>query len=204
MGIDIRNGQQLECITCALCIDACDEVMGKVGLPRGLISYDTLSNMERRARGEKTLVRLVRPRTLFYVAIIVVVGAVMLATLLTRPTLSLNVLRDRNPLYVLLSDGDIRNGYTLKLINKHHETRHFRLSVQGLKDARIAVVGLADEAAPLEVPSDSLRSFRVFVSAPRSAFGPHRDDSVNFRFVVTDTADGNAVRDETSFRGPER
>ena len=205
MGIDIRNGQQLECITCALCIDACDDVMGRVGLPRGLISYDTLSNMERRAHGEPTRVRLVRPRTLFYVAIIAVVGAVMLATLLTRPTLSLNVLRDRNPLYVLLSDGDIRNGYTIKIINKQHETRRYRLSAQGLKDAKIAVVGLADSAAPLEVPSDSLRGFRVFVSAPQSAFGEHHDrDSVHFRFVVTDTADGTTVRDETSFRGPER
>ena len=205
MGIDIRNGQQLECITCALCIDACNEVMGKVDLPRGLISYDTLSNMERRARGEPTRVRLIRPRTLFYAAIIVVVGAVMMAALLTRPTLSLNVLRDRNPLYVLLSDGDIRNGYTLKIINKKHETRHYRLSVRGLKHAKIAVVGLEGAGATLDVPSDSLRSFRVFVSAPQSVFGRHHDeDSVHFRFVVADAADGTTVHDETSFRGPER
>ena len=52
MGIDIRDGTQLECINCALCIDACDDVMDKVGLPRGLIAYDTDANVERRLKGE--------------------------------------------------------------------------------------------------------------------------------------------------------
>ena len=66
MGIDIRDGQQLECIGCALCIDACNEVMEKVSLPRNLISYDTLGNMDRRAKGEPTTFSIVRPRTVFY------------------------------------------------------------------------------------------------------------------------------------------
>ena len=54
MGIDIRDGQQLECITCALCIDACDDVMGKIGRPRGLIDYDSIANDERRREGMDT------------------------------------------------------------------------------------------------------------------------------------------------------
>ena len=112
MGIDIRNGQQMECITCALCIDACDDVMAKIDRPKGLISYDTLANMDRRAQGKPARLRLVRPRTIMYAAFICIVGAVMLYALATRSVLALDVLRDRNPLYVTLSNGDIRNGYT--------------------------------------------------------------------------------------------
>jgi polyferredoxin len=40
-GIDIRDGLQHECIGCAACIDACDEVMDKMAYPRGLIRYTT-------------------------------------------------------------------------------------------------------------------------------------------------------------------
>ncbi|MCY0977315.1 cytochrome c oxidase accessory protein CcoG [Chryseobacterium wangxinyae] len=46
MGIDIRNGQQLECIHCTACIDACDEVMDKAGLPKGLIRYSSEKEIE--------------------------------------------------------------------------------------------------------------------------------------------------------------
>jgi cytochrome c oxidase accessory protein FixG len=201
VGIDIRNGQQLECITCALCIDACDSVMAKVGRPLGLISYDTLANMDRRARGEAPKARLVRPRTLFYVGIMAVVGLVMLVALVTRPVLEVNVLRDRNPLYVTLANGDVRNGYTVKVLNKRHEERWVKLSVEGPPQLKLAVVGLAEGEFVLDVPPDSLRGFRVFVTAPR---GASREESERIAFVVTDASDGTMARESTSFRRPER
>jgi cytochrome c oxidase accessory protein FixG len=199
MGIDIRNGQQLECITCALCIDACDSVMDKVGLPRGLISYDTLANMDRRSRGEAPRLRLVRPRTVLYGIIIAMVGLIMLGTLTTRPDLELNVLRDRNPIYVTLADGSIRNGYTIKVLNKRHEERQIRLTVEGLPHVDTSVVGLGDGEAGLEVLPDSLRSFRVFVTAPRddTAHG-----SVPISFVAVDATDGTTAYEETTFIRP--
>ena len=97
-GIDIRDGAQLECINCGLCIDACDEVMDKVGRPDG---PDRLRHRRRgagRARpaGSRDL-QLLRPRTLYYGGALVLVGGVMLDGLLTRPTVALDVLRDRNP-----------------------------------------------------------------------------------------------------------
>src|SRR5215475_2353457 len=69
-GIDIRNGAQLGCIMCGLCIDACDTVMTKVDRPTGLIAYDNDINMARRAEGKAPLYRIVRPRTLIYAGII--------------------------------------------------------------------------------------------------------------------------------------
>jgi len=199
-GIDIRKGQQLECITCALCIDACDGVMDKVGLPRGLISYDTLANMERRAHGETPRLRLIRPRTIFYIGIITIVGLIMLWTLATRSSLEVNVLHDRNPLFVTLADGEIRNGYTVKVLNKRHELRHVQLAAEGLGDARVAVVGVDAPEFNLLVPPDTLRAFRVFVTAPRDAAS---HGSASFHFVVT-ADDGTVAHADAAFRGPER
>jgi cytochrome c oxidase accessory protein FixG len=200
MGIDIRDGQQLECITCALCIDACDQVMDKVGLPRGLISYDTLANVERARAGEKPRLRLIRPRTIIYTGLIVLVSVIMLFTLITRSDLDVSILRDRNPLFVALSDGSIRNGYTVKIINKQHAFRHFTLQLEGLPDAGIDIVGTDATAADLQVGPDSLESFRVFVTAPRGALAGSSND---LRFLVIDHSDGKQVTYDTVFRGPQ-
>ncbi|WP_193370232.1 cytochrome c oxidase accessory protein CcoG [Pelagibius marinus] len=200
MGIDIRDGQQLECITCALCIDACNGVMDKVGLPRNLISYDTLANVERVRAGEKPRLRLIRPRTLIYTGIIALVTLIMLFTLVTRSDLDVNILRDRNPLFVTLSDGSIRNGYTVKIINKQHAERHFTLAVEGLPGASIDIVGNDVTAADLQVDPDDLESYRVFVSAPRDSL---EDDSLDLRFLITDKADGTRVTYDSVFRGPK-
>src|SRR5262249_29209737 len=131
-GIDIRDGSQLECIQCALCIDACNDIMRKVGRPRGLIAYDTIAGQEAAAAGKKAPLRIIRPRTLLYVGLIALVGAIMLTAVVSRSTLQVNVLADRNPPYVLLSDGGIRNGYTVKILNKLHEPRVFTLALRGL------------------------------------------------------------------------
>src|SRR5262245_55190887 len=140
-GIDIRDGSQLECIQCALCIDACNEIMGKVGRPRGLIAYDTIARQDAAAKGSKVPLRIVRPRTLLYAGLISLVGLIMLMAVLNRSTLQINALADRNPPYVLLSDGGIRNGYTVKILNKLHEPREFMLEVRGLPKARLMIVG---------------------------------------------------------------
>ncbi len=200
MGIDIRDGSQLECINCGLCIDACDEVMSKVGRPLKLIAYDTFANVDRRAAGQDARYSLLRTRPLIYVGLMVVVGSLMLFGLTTRSALDLNVLRDRNPLFVTLSDGAIRNGYTVKVINKQHEAREFRLDVEGLAGRRIDVVGLESEGPPvLRVKADKLAAYRVFLSAPRESL---IDESVPIVFRVTDTLDGSEIVYDAVFRGP--
>ncbi len=85
MGIDIRDGIQLECIQCALCIDACDDIMSKIGRPKGLIAYETSGNLVRRARGENPEVKLLRPRTMVYVAIMGLVATLMLVSSTMAP-----------------------------------------------------------------------------------------------------------------------
>lgn len=200
MGIDIRDGQQLECISCALCIDACNDVMDKVGLPRSLIGYDSLAGVMAGKADAKPKLRPIRPRTVLYAGLIVLVGAIMLFALFTRADLGLSVERDRNPLFVALSDGSVRNGYTVHVQNKHHDERTFVLSVEGLPGARLAVVDAENDlAAEMTVTADQMESFRVFVTVPRDAVHGEATDIV-FRLRG---AGGEMVQYESVFRAPD-
>jgi len=198
-GIDIRNGAQLGCIMCGLCIDACDTVMTKVGRPTGLIGYDNEVNITRRREGKREIYRLVRPRTAIYVGIIVLVGAIMLYTLLTRSVLDISVLHDRNPLVVTLADGSIRNGYTVRVLNKLNDMRTLRLEVDGLPGAEVHVVG-PDAAASgqslIAVGPDQTREVRVLVTAPADA---KLERSTSLVFRVADLAGGRPALAQDHF-----
>jgi len=131
-GIDIRNGLQYECIACGACIDACDEVMDKVGYPRGLIRYTTQNAVDNQPS------RILRPRVFVYGLLLAVIFGGWLWGVTHRESLIVDVLRDRNALYRVVSDGAIENVYTLKLVNKLGELQRFRLEVV---DDLVSVVG---------------------------------------------------------------
>ncbi len=204
MGIDIRDGMQLECIQCALCIDACNDVMDRVGRPRGLIAYDTLGNEQRRKAGLEPKLNLVRPRTIVYSVALVAVAAVMLVALVTRHTLEVSVLRDRNPLFVTLSDGSIRNGYNVKIINKEAYPHTVRVSVEGLDGAHLITTAENGDPSRVDVGADTLKSVKLFVSLPKEQLGQLQDGEALIRFVATIPETGKTAQVETSFRGPEQ
>lgn len=203
MGIDIRDGMQLECIQCALCIDACNEIMDKVERPRGLIAYDTFRNQQRRKAGEVPRLSIWRPRTILYSALLLLVSAIMLVGLGTRSTLNVSVLADRNPLFVVLSDGSIRNGYQLKILNKEHEAHDYIVSISGLEGAMLSRPALAGEdEMHVRVEADSLANVRFFVSLPAPLLDRLKAGEAGFTFVVTETASGRTATRQASFRGP--
>lgn len=202
-GVDIRDGTQLACIGCALCIDACNSVMDRFGLPRGLIRYDSVRNISQRAQGKATKFRILRPRTIIYTVAILLVGSVMLYSLLNRSTTEVNVLHDRAPLWVTMSDGSIRNAYTVKVLNMVREPRIFRLEVDGVAGASLEAVGVegGGEALELPVEPDSVGSYRVFVTAPADSVEGQR---LEVDFTVTDTVSGESRTVENVFAGPGR
>ena len=166
-GVDIRHGASLGCIQCGLCIDACDGVMEKIGRPSRLIAYDTEMNIERRQRGQPSIYKPIRARTIIYAALIVVIGGFMLFTLAMRADMRLNVLHDRNPLTVTLKDGSVRNAYTIRISNMKAATRRFTLEIAGAAGAQIDLVGeTADTQGHLivEVGVDQTREARVLVT----------------------------------------
>ncbi len=202
-GIDIRDGLQLECIGCGLCIDACNEIMGKMGRPLNLVTFDTQANQEARACGQPTGIRFVRPRTLIYAGILGIVAAVMVTALALRTTLEVNVLRDRAPLFVTLSDGDVRNGYTLKILNKRREALAYRLTLTGIPGATLVVqdVGQApgEQGVAVNAAPDTVEPYRVFVIAPK---GSLKSDSTPIHFVLTEEASGTTAKYDGVFLGP--
>jgi cytochrome c oxidase accessory protein FixG len=203
-GIDIRDGAQLECIQCALCIDACNEIMDKVDRPRGLIAYDTMRSLE--AGGRETVpINLLRPRVVLYATAMAVVGAIMLTALLLRPDLDVSVLHDRNPIYVKLSDGGVRNGYTIKLLNKLYEPGSYRIGVAGLPGATLSIVGHDRETDPVvTVPPDDLQSLRLYVTLDKKAVAALPGAATEFSFVISDVAKHTTAEHGATFQGPER
>lgn len=205
-GIDIREGPQIGCITCALCIDACDKVMAQVGKPRGLIDYCTLDDAaieKAGGQGAPILRTLFRPRTLAYFAIWGSIGLAMLFTLGQRTRLDLAVQQDRNPVYVRLSDGSIRNNYTLKIRNMEARPRRIRVSVEGLPSAQIWTADgsreTARQAIAVRVDADSVTKLRLFVAAPEK--GP---EHAEYAIMLTDMSDARAnARDRVKFERPD-
>jgi cytochrome c oxidase accessory protein FixG len=201
-GVDIRKGQQMACIGCALCIDACNSVMDRFGLPRELITYDSINNQIARAAGKRPRRRLFRPRTIVYLAALALVSAVMVWSLATRDRLEVNVVADRQPLFVQLSDGTIRNGYTVKILNMERRPKRFALSTSGLAGARLMVTGYHPEPAPtIEVPvePDAVGAFRVFVKSEPDALAGRQ---TRFDLVLTDLETKETVDHEVVFAGP--
>ena len=126
-GIDIRNGLQYQCIGCAACVDVCDDVMEKMGYPKGLVRYTTQNALE----GQQT--HIVRPRMFVYGALISVITIALFYSMFTRMPLELDIIRDRNALYRETTEGLVENIYTLKIINMDARTHTYRLSVSGLE-----------------------------------------------------------------------
>jgi cytochrome c oxidase accessory protein FixG len=190
-GIDIREGLQYECITCASCIDACDEVMDKMNYPRGLISYTTENALEEKPS------RIARPRTLVYATLLVALCIGFFVTLANRPMLHVDVIRDRNALYRELVDGQIENVYTLKILNKYDLAYPLTISAEG-------VDGLQVDTGDREIQIDAGAVLNVVarVRAQRDTLGPG-SQQIRFR-VETADRDKVAMRDTRFFAPIER
>ncbi len=159
-GIDIRNGLQMECIACGLCIDACDSIMEKVGLPKGLIRYDTLSNLS--SLQPKKKFKIFRLRTFYYLVILTSAFSFLFYSLINKASVDVSVAQERNPLFVKLSDGSIRNGYNLKITNKTHEIKNFTINIVDPKEALLKIVN--NEYFILKVNPESSFIFKFFIT----------------------------------------
>ncbi len=200
-GVDIREGQQLACITCALCIDACDDIMEKVGKPRGLIDYITLADAEReRAGGEDAPVwrRLIRPRTMLYFVLWSLIGIGLLVALFLRTDIAFSIEPVRNPVNVVLSDGSVRNAYELRLRNMTGYDRDFRLSVDAPAEVILDLEGL--DGLVVTVPADTTFRQRVYLTSPPDS-PASLDPLMELTMILEDTEQGQQVRKPTVFNG---
>ena len=201
MGIDIRNGQQLECITCGLCIDACDDMMAKIGKPRGLVDYMALTDEAKEIAGDKPKniwKHILRTRTILYTALWGLVGVGLVVALFMRSDIDLTVAPVRNPQFVVMSDGSIRNTYEVRLRNKHGDDREFEISINSDKWLLLSVEGT--DGTTVTVPADTQRLVRVYTTAP-AASDAATMEVVEFRIWVEDTLNGDRAFENTIFNG---
>ena len=203
-GIDIREGPQIGCITCALCIDACDKVMGQLGRPRGLIDYATLDDCDHeKAGGERRSIikTILRPRTLVYFGVWSGIGLSLLFALGARQHIDLSAAKDRNPPFMLMSDGAVRNAYTLKLRNMEARPRLLVVTLDGLPGAVMWSDFISRDAAArslaFTVAPDQTQAVRVYVIAPAGT------SEQAFTFVLKPLdQDGGSASSETRFDAP--
>jgi polyferredoxin len=178
--------------------------MDRIGRPLNLIALDTERNQQRRRVGELPTTRIIRPRTLIYSAILVLIGSGILIGLSARTEVEVNVLRDRNPLFVKLADGSIRNGYTIKISNKSREPRLYDLTMSGIEGATLAVVGQDVEGldrSHLAAGPDTVTSHRIYVTAPAAALS---GESMPLILTLNAQPTGAVADYEAVFRGPAR
>ncbi|MFT6333177.1 MAG: cytochrome c oxidase accessory protein FixG [Lentimonas sp.] len=200
--IDIRNGLQMECIACGLCIDACDNVMEKMNLPTGLIKYGTESD-DSPLQSQKIVKKskIWRARTFFYLVILIIIGGFILFSLGSKSTLKIDVMANRNPMFVTLSNGDIRNGYTLKISNKSFEDKIYRLEIRGIKNLKVKVSDMTNiNANNLPVKAGEVASFKVYARASNE-FMENSNRRINIKFAVINSKTAQEVIHEAVFIG---
>lgn len=192
-GIDIRKGLQYECIGCAACIDVCDEVMDKVGYPKGLVKYSTQRGMDNKWSRAQIIRHAFRPRVLLYTAVLLAVILAIGISLTLRPELRVDVIRDRGALARMVEKGQIENVYRLNMMNASEETLKVHLSVKGA-DGMVLASEPDHEIAPTEV-----RSVAVRVRIPPGALpsGSHE-----MAFEVHNRETGTLISEDSTFIVP--
>ncbi len=187
-GIDIRKGLQMECVHCTQCIDACDDIMARLGKPLGLIRYTTKSELE----GEPK--RVWRPRTIAYPLVMVAVLSALTWALASKSDTDLTMLRGLGAPYTELTPERISNQIRIKIVNRASSVREYRIELLDLPEATMIA-----PQNPLPVPAGKSVETSVFVTAPRSVFKAG-ERAVKFRI-----GDGDRYVQETGYRllGPQ-
>jgi cytochrome c oxidase accessory protein FixG len=187
-GIDIRDGLQYQCIGCAACIDACDEIMTKIRRPTGLVRYTTENALA------KSPTHLLRGRVYLYGALLGISVLALTTALGIRAPMALDIIRDRNTLFREAGNDFIENGYSLKLMNKTQVAQRYSLRAEGLPDIRLRM--------PLEnilVEGGTLLTVPAQIQIPRAQL----HNRANSIIITLRDQQGREIREVAKFFGPQ-
>ncbi len=195
-GIDIRKGLQYECIGCAACIDACNYVMARTGLPQGLIRYSTTTALREKLDSRQMWRRVFRPRVLIYSGALLAIIAALVVALVVRVPLKVDVIRDRGSLAREVEGTRVENVYRMQVSNTAESRRVFVLTASGLPGLTIASEQRF-EVGPATTTSIPLR---LQADAEQVTPGSHK---VTIEVRSEDDA-ATSVRETTTFIGLRR
>jgi cytochrome c oxidase accessory protein FixG len=188
-GIDIRNGLQYECIGCGACVDGCNQVMARIGYPKGLIRYSTENALAGRYRDRDILRHLLRPRTLLYSGLLLAVTVAVVAGIVLRTPVKMNIIRDRGNIVRELEDGRLENVYRVQIMNTREDARSFVLSARGIDGVELVV----PETQPIRVGSAGARVVPLELRVPA---GSVKAGSTPVWLRVEATDDAGVAREE--------
>jgi cytochrome c oxidase accessory protein FixG len=193
-GIDIRQGFQLPCIQCALCIDACDDIMKKLSRPTGLIRYDTPASAHAKRSGVTSKIPFFRPRILLYSVAFIAISGLMVFTFLNRPSVMAYVWAERAPLFVKLSNGDLQNHLTVRITNRHLEEAHYILKIEP-EGSLLELI--AQPSQEIVVPADQEKAIQFSVKTPFFQGG-----SLEKTLKITDISHQEEISLPLTLKGP--
>lgn len=203
-GVDIRKGLQMGCIGCGLCIDACNDVMTRLDRPEGLIRFDNETS-ERVRSFAAVKIAWWRGKALTFAGAAVIALAVSAYGAATMPEATVDIEPQRSSPFVQLSDGSVRNDYTLRFAHRKTGLNAIVILAEGLQGADLRVGSqnsIGSDELLLSVGDDRTLDERILVILDRNAVPSGRKD---FEFVVRDAADGiELARLRSYFWGPER
>jgi len=200
-GIDIRDGLQMGCIGCGLCVDACDDVMIKIERPTGLIRFD-VEGTERSGSFTRSPLRIVRPKTILYGLLCFAALAAIVVGIVSMDSVLIDVEPQRGQPFVQLSDGSVRNDYSFRLAHRLPELGQVAIRAEGLAGVtlRFAATEIGHEVVNVSVPGGRRISDRLMVTAAPAEVPSGR---AAIRIVVSDPLSGNVIGEvDTYFWGP--
>jgi len=193
-GIDIRKGLQYQCISCGLCIDACNNIMDSVGFPRGLIRYDSERNLAS-PTPHKPKIMWKRFKVLGYASALILMTSILFYNIGTQSDTVVNVQQVRQPLFVMLSDGSIRNRYQIHIVNKTEADQTYQVTVKNIP---------AEALDMGNIPEIRVRAGKALaVNAKINLSHELAEKTHEFEFEVTQLSTGEKMEIEASFNAPK-
>ena len=196
-GIDIRKGLQYECIGCAACIDACDQVMSKVNKPKGLIKYTSEFQIKNKHIG--FLKSIFRPRILIYCGILITFITLFVYAINFRPSFRVDIVKDRSVLSRIDKNGNIENIYRMQFMNLKEYTQSFLIDVRSVNG--LIKLDIEDEKKELSVPPAATEWFVIHIETPYELIetGKHR-----IEVIFTSKQSSDVIVEKTTFIVPRK
>jgi len=189
-GIDIREGLQMECITCTQCIDACDDIMENIGKPPGLISYTSENNLA----GKRT--HLIRPRTIIYLVLWVGLAAALIIALATRNSYDIDIGRSVGDPYMILPDGRIANRLRFRVRNQTGAASTFAIKPASPEQMEIRIVGIS----PIALAPGEMKRTEAWVILPPESLSSNK---ITGKFLL-EFSDGSTTDASFILLGPSQ
>lgn len=170
-GVDIRRGLQVECIGTAQCVDACDDVMRKLGRPTGLIKFTSERQQQGGAR------RLWRPRNLAYLTLMTVAWGTFGTLVFTRADAQVEIVRGGREPYRMLTTGEVANQQRMRFTNQLDQPQRFDVTIADASGAALVL-----SASPVIVAPQSVVTVNAVTTVPRALFA---DGQATVRYLIT-------------------